>query len=580
MKKVLYIPLDDRPVNLDDVIMQGRSAGISIITPHAKDIKNRLDTAMTAEGTQVTSTYNPSFGDPQQIRIFIEQNAHKVDGFIISLDMLVYGGLIGSRRLRSSGGEAYPNYDASANYLLEVLTQIKQQYPQKPLYVMDTIMRLATTVQVEGLTMDAYTESRSLMQQPRPAEQDFESILRDYDRKQDGGCFEESIHFNKEQYYNARRHKFKTNHYVLEQLVKQGVVDFLAIGVDDAYVSGVQANEIHWIEDKINTWLEGEQGQNRDKAIILPDADGLGHALLARMATFLYSVNDLKLKYNVTYFGPHGSTIINPYEYMSVHQNIVHHVDIIGGILESDSESNSELGSESKHQSDVHIIAITDPEESPAAVEVMEANASNQIPTVLVDFTGGGAANEAVTKALLHSPATGQLFGYSGWNTAGNKLGIALGMAQARYIFLKKETSIPLLNSSLAAHGSLLFKRFLKDYYYKKLVIAVIRNASNQRAKFTNVTGHQNLILFHTPNEYILFTAMLRDEMQQATAQLALQPAFSTTQFHEAKQVWKIDDHTWQYAAYGDVTLDESNPAFTWGRAFEITLQPQVVFST
>lgn len=571
MKKVLYVPLDDRPVNLDDVIMQGRSAGISVITPHAKDIKNRLDTAMTAEGTQVTSTYNPSFGDPQQIRVFIEQNAHKVDGFIISVDMLVYGGLIGSRRLRSSGGEAYPNYDASANYLLGVLTQIKEQFPHKPLYVMDTIMRLATTVQVEGLTMDAYTESRSLMQQPRPAEQDFESILRDYDRKQDGDAFEESIHFNKEQYYNARRHKFKSNRYVLEQLAKQGIIDFLAIGVDDAYVSGVQANEIHWIEDKINAWLEGEQGQNRDKAIILPDADGLGHALLARMATALHS-DDSKLKYGVTYFGPHGSTIINPYEYMSVHQNIVHHVDIIGGILESDSELQNQL--------DVHIIAITDPLESPLAVELMEMNASNQIPTVVVDFTGGGAANEAVTKALLDSSSTGQLFGYSGWNTAGNKLGIALGMAQARYIFLKKETSIPLLNSSLAAHGSLLFKRFLKDYYYKKLVIAVIRNASNQRAKYSNVTGHQNLVLFHTPNEYTLFTAMLRDEMQQATAQLALQPAFSSTQLHEAKQVWKIDDHTWHYAPYGDVTLDESNPAFTWGRAFEITLQPQVVFST
>jgi hypothetical protein len=73
---------------------------------------------------------------------------------------------------------------------------------------------------------------------------------------------------------------------------------------------------------------------------------------------------------------------------------------------------------------------------------------------------------------------------------------------------------------------------------------------------------------------------MLREEMQQSTAQLALQPAFSSAQFHEAKQVWKIDEHTWYYAPYGDVTLDESNPAFTWGRAFEITLQPQVIFST
>lgn len=567
MKKVLYVPLDDRPVNLDDVIVQGQSAGIKVVTPDRKYLKNRLDSSMTAEGTRVTSTYDPSFGDQERIRNFIMKQASKVDGFIISIDMLVYGGLIGSRRLRSSGGEAYPSYDPSTLYLLEVITEIKERYPQKPLYVMDTIMRLATTVHVEGLTMDAYQESRGVMLKERQIATDFEDILRGYDNKPDGSGFQDTSHFNKEQYYNARRHKFKTNRYVLEQLAKSGMIDFLAIGVDDAYVEGAQVNEINWVEGKINAWLDGDQGQNPDKVIILPDADGLGHALLARMVTELYGVHT-KLKYGVTYFGPHGSTIINPYEYMSVHENIVRHIEIAGG----------EFASEHDDEYDLNLLAITDEKEAPQVIETMESNIERRIPTLVIDFTGGGAANETVTRQLLASRATGQLLGYSGWNTAGNKLGLAIGMAQARYICLTMATSTATLHTSLAAHGSLLFKRFLKDYYYKKLVIAVIRNASNQRAIYTNITAHQNLLLFHPKNEYMLFTAMLREEMAQATARLASQPAFSINEANSVEQVWKIHNSIWKYAPYKGVQLEELNPEFTWGRAFEITLQPMVSF--
>ena len=43
MKTVLYVPLDDRPANLDDVIVQGKAAGIHIVTPNLGDIQNRLD---------------------------------------------------------------------------------------------------------------------------------------------------------------------------------------------------------------------------------------------------------------------------------------------------------------------------------------------------------------------------------------------------------------------------------------------------------------------------------------------------------------------------------------------------------
>lgn len=104
MKNVLYVPLDDRPVNLDDVIVQGRSAGIHVITPDRTDLRNRLDTQKTASGTTLLSTSSPVYGDTAKIRQYILDHAASADGFILSADMLAYGGLIGSRRLRTDAG--------------------------------------------------------------------------------------------------------------------------------------------------------------------------------------------------------------------------------------------------------------------------------------------------------------------------------------------------------------------------------------------------------------------------------------------------------------------------------------------
>lgn len=145
-----------------------------------------------------------------------------------------------------------------------------------------------------------------------------------------------TTYFDKEQYYNTRQHKFKTNLYILDQLARTGYIDFLAVGVDDANTQGVQINEIKYVEARINEWLGGTNGQNPDRAIVLPDADGLGHALVARMANQLFR-GGAKTRYAVKYFGPHGNTIINTYEYMDVHENVVRHVDIVGGVLVADS---------------------------------------------------------------------------------------------------------------------------------------------------------------------------------------------------------------------------------------------------
>ncbi|WP_340020863.1 DUF4127 family protein [Paenibacillus sp. FSL K6-1096] len=563
MKNVLYVPLDDRPVNLDDVIVQGRSAGIHVIAPAAAYIKNRLDSQKTSSGTVLLTTSSPAYGDTAAIRQFVLDHAASVDGFILSADMLVYGGLIGSRRLRTDAGGAYPAYDATATDLLDVIREVKQAHPDKPVYVLDTVMRLATTAFAEGLDLAAYTESRNFMLQPRRSFTEFADILGGYNLSPTD-VYGDPATFDKEQYYNARRHKFKTNRYLLEELAQEGYIDFLAIGVDDASTQGVQINEIHYVEARIDEWLGGSGGQNPDKAIILPDADGLGQALLARMANQLYR-NGTATRCTVEYFGPHGSTLTSPYEYMDVHQNILRHLDIVGGEAAGDAR-------------ELEIIAITAADQALAAVNRIEDNFARCVPSLVIDCVGAGAADAAVTEALLGSRQTGSLLGYSGWNTPGNKIGLALGMAQARYAFTVTETAPAALDAAVNAHGSLLFKRFLKDYYYKRLAIGEIRTYSRAHSLYENTAAFadQNMLLFNSPEDYSYLQDLLRERMQKHTDTLFCKNAFLNVCAAPASAIRQIGGGGWSLSQYSSAALPYDDPDYLWGRAFEITLNPDV----
>ncbi|WP_238650630.1 DUF4127 family protein [Paenibacillus piscarius] len=563
MKNVLYVPLDDRPVNLDDVIVQGRAAGIHVITPEAACIKNRLDSQKTSSGTVLLTTSSPVYGDTAAIRQFVLDHAASADGFILSADMLAYGGLIGSRRLREDAGGTYPAYDAETTDLLDVIREVKEAYPDKPVYVMDTVMRLATTSFAEGLDLAAYTESRNFMLQPRRSFTEFADILAGYNLSPTGD-YGNPATFDKEQYYNARRHKFKTNRYLLEQLAQAGCIDFLAIGVDDASTQGVQINEIYYVEARINEWLGGIDGQSPDKAIILPDADGLGQSLLARMANQLYR-NGASTRYTVEYFGPHGSTLTSPYEYMNVHQNILRHLDIVGGEAVGDARQ-------------VEIIAITAADQALAAVNRIEDNNSRCVPTLVIDCVGAGAADANVTEALLDSRLTGSLLGYSGWNTPGNKIGLALGMAQARYAFVVTETAPAALDAAVNAHGSLLFKRFLKDYFYKRLAIGEIRTYSRAHSLYENTAAFadQNMLLFNSPEDYSYLQDLLRERMQAHTDTLFCKNAFLSSGAASASAIRQIGGGGWSLSQYTSAALPYDDPDYLWGRAFEITLKPNV----
>ena len=144
--------------------------------------------------------------------------------------------------------------------------------------------------------------------------------------------------------------------------------------------------------------------------------------MVARMANQLFR-GGARTRYAVKYFGPHGNTIINTYEYMDVHENVVRHVDIVGGVLVADSaypepevvtdvgagleneqlvavaadqvvpfDMTSELDRMTKGHTgnsgdniDIEIIAITALDQVQAALEQLTLNGEQGLPSVLIE---------------------------------------------------------------------------------------------------------------------------------------------------------------------------------------------------
>lgn len=125
---VLYLPLDNRPVNDLRVEALADSTGMNVLLPPEDLYATRLDGQTTnANGTQ--------YGDTHALLQWVLDNEDACDMLIVSMDQLLSGGLVNSRW--EDGTDLTWEKDA-----IDTLSQIAAR---KPVYVFDTVMRLATT---------------------------------------------------------------------------------------------------------------------------------------------------------------------------------------------------------------------------------------------------------------------------------------------------------------------------------------------------------------------------------------------------------------------------------------------------
>ncbi len=419
---IAFVPLDDRPVTRQLPQMLGRIAGADVMEPPRGLLGNYLD-----------------FGQPDAVVAWLNgAQARSAQSFVISTDMLAYGGLVASRVPGPSYQDAY--------FRLRELAHLRAEHPHAWIGAFGTVMRLAPTgVPAVGPAQNffaAYPQWTYLQQYanlhdpPLPAQAATAAHLQ---AMMAPGLLQA--------YLNARERDYGVDVLALKS-ASEGDVDRLVLGQDDAGPVGLHVKEVHALQNYVL------QYGLSDKVSIEPGADELGMALVAHA---LAQHAGWQPRIGVRYSRPDGAAYHDPLEYAPIDTAITSLIALCGGVR---NDASPEIvlyvrvsGDTAQQDDDLEQAMRTD-----------EA-AGRSVAFADETFLAGTYEPQAsFAERLLRDGVARFLDAYSSWNTNANTAGTALAEAVAAGAGRRAGTYDAL------AHREFTFDRILDDYAFHDYV--------------------------------------------------------------------------------------------------------------
>lgn len=395
--KVAYIPIDDRPVNLERVQYLAESVGIDLLMPERDLYRTCLDNmSKNKNGT--------TYGDREKLLEWVKKTDEECDYFIISLDQMLSGGLVSSRWL--------DNTDLTFEY--KIADEIISLCENNTVVLFDTVMRLASTINYMGYDYDEYTKLREYGRAGRKVidakDLTIENIIAGYRYDENGK--EISTELPDEaitKYLASRRRKIVLADYILKNAGDD--INFIYYGVDDSRPqTTVQTNEINYIKGLIG-----------DRGVLSAACDELGLCCLTRVVGLIYG----SVGVNVEYFGPGKDRAADEWDISTLASNIETHL-VCFDTKDADDGDDA-----------LDILVLTrdcDSTDRQNLLNRINENIKNDIPTAVVNVSG----DAQTFGSLLANECDDicRLLGYSSWNSAGNAMGISMSLGIARYTYL------------------------------------------------------------------------------------------------------------------------------------------------
>ncbi len=443
LHRVIYVPLDDRPVNTERPRLLAQMVDYELITPPAI-LLGRYRTP----------------GRPEELADWLTAQVdepHAADCLILSLDMLVYGGLVASRSSQLSLEETAVR--------LEVLAQLKKQAPGIPIYASSVILREAPDSCISG--MDDYRQE--LQQYSQLVAEAGRSDAESQNSEEPGTGIPAAI---LRRYQQVRERNHQINLQAIEELAAERI-DFLALPQDDARPAGLPQVEQARLQDRI------EELDVDERAMIYPGTDEVAMTLFAR---FVHRHMEKQPAIKVQWVDPSASERIAPYEDRSISETVAAQVNVVGGRL-TQQATEADL-----------ILLVNPPKESDdedrkslirkSLIDIEQAASTRGV--AICDVATPNGADDELVNALLDSELNlVELLAFSGWNTAANSIGSALAHASLRLIARQDKGAfdlahlftnfapmryLQLLNSLInteRAHLQLLFLSLIDDWLYQ-----------------------------------------------------------------------------------------------------------------
>ncbi|MCM1305643.1 MAG: DUF4127 family protein [Butyrivibrio sp.] len=436
-RKIVFVPLDDRPCNkLFPQYLFGSSEIAFTVFQETGEKKRPAEY--------------------EKVRDFLLRECRDAYGLVLSMDMLLYGGLLPSRLHHMRREELKSR--------AELLRELRQANPALVIYAFQTIMRCPVYSSSDeepdyyGICGHEIYKSGELWHKQmlgQSLEEDLEAIHKEILP----GALEDFL---------ARRECNVAMDEESLSYVRDGTLDFLVFPQDDCSPYGYAALDQQKIYGKVREYgLE-------EKVAVYPGADEVGMTLTARI---LNGSKGCVPKVYVKYAAESAREMIPLYEGSPLSGTIRRHLEA-AGCQETDSweEADMILGiSAAGIMEEAIVQPFCGPEYDTGRnleefTEFLGERKRQGKVVTLADNAYANGGDLRLVRMLNEKNLLMVLDGYAGWNTSANTLGTAIAEGVAA-----------LHQGRTAAHKNFMAERYLEDAGYCSVVRRSVSQAVEEK---------------------------------------------------------------------------------------------------
>ena len=468
-EKILFIPVDERPISFAQTVDVLKQAGCEMILPP----KNYFDRFGNNES-------------PEKILSWLEKNAPSADAVVISVDAILYGGLIPSRKHKFS--------EEVLNSRINRLKTLRKKNPHLKIYVLCSLMRTpheGTEGSVEE--PDYYAEyGADIFTATSLADKDETVGLTSGERTSMNNLMKKIPVAIFNDWYERRQKNLNDTKKIID-LTNEGVISYLIIGRDDHW----PFSQTHRESRELSSYAQ-QKNLSATKFQMLSGIDEFGLLLLTR------AVDDLRGNSPKVYVGYNkglGADTIPIYSDETVDVAIKSDLAITGGkivknpkaadfvlLVNTDPEGNTYNSHNAfPYQRDENFDYNSPRDGTKYFVDMVERYVNEGYSVCVADITFANGADNPMMNLLKERDLLFKLQAYAGWNTANNSLGFVTG------------TGILTRYMTQEAKDKLLATRYLDDWAYQANVRTIVGdwifNEFPNGEKFYSGFGGKNITI-------------------------------------------------------------------------------------
>lgn len=429
---IIFIPLDNRPCTMNFPEILADIVNYKLIMPPSDILGNYVKP-----------------GHPLKLLNWLEDNDTNAEAAIISIDMIIYGGLIASRSDNISDGEVLYNTEKFENWL--------KKKSVKTIYLSCTIMRNMPTFLSQDVEKEAHAFKKTLArlysisqkENPEKLAVEVEKV-----KKTLKGAIKPS-------YFDIRKRNHQVNQKALLWCI-YNYADHLVLGLDDVVTKGLNIAEKEILENIIE-----ENGL--DNVSIYSGTDEMSMMLLARLAC---KRNGFKPTFHIHYSEEKGKENIPLYEDRTVKELFSSYIALLDGTENSrerdaDIELFVNLLGRGQLESHWQYLRKSGMRSKTALIKKINDAIKHERIAAVADIAYANGADSVFSSMIEDGIKIHNLSAYAAWNTTGNTIGTVIAHAVLRFLSLKFRHNLKNPELAEKAHHKFIFARFVDDWLFQ-----------------------------------------------------------------------------------------------------------------